>query len=484
MCVELGDRATSFMEKVRQKGDLLGLESVQNLFNELGNPQDGLSAIQVVGTNGKGSVCCFLSAILKEAGFRVGTFTSPQVFSYEERFVVDGEPITVLEMDAVLTEIEAAYSRLEEKGKVLPTVFEVEVAMAVLFFLRRKCDLVIMEAGMGGDLDATNVFVHPLLAVFTAIGLDHTQFLGETVEEIAEHKAGILKAGELAVSCWQDGMVERVLRECVEETLFIADKAKLRIESYKPLTFSYGNWQHITLGMQGDYQIENAVVTLLAIEALRELGYAISDEAVRTGLLVAHWRGRMERLDAEQTEWLQTNQQDTEQIGQRERSEQREQRMPTKLAIYLDGAHNPPAARALAETLERQFAGKKITFIIGMLADKAYREVLSILLPLATHMIAVTSPSDRALGAEELAGAARKLVVRGAEEESVSVAGRLAGKAKAVAEELTSEKVVVAEDMRDAVRLAEMFADDIVVVTGTLTILAECKRAFCASEFA
>lgn len=435
MCVELGDRATSFLEKVRLKGDLLGLESVKNLFDELGNPQDELSAIQVVGTNGKGSVCCYLSAILKEAGFRVGTFTSPQVFSYEERFVVDGEPIAVFEMDAVLEEIEAAYHRLEEKEMALPTVFEVEVAMAVLFFLRRKCDLVIMEAGMGGDLDATNVFVNPLLAVFTAIGLDHTQFLGETVEEIAGHKAGILKAGERAVSCWQDGVVERVLRGCVrgvghslqssDEQFVIADRGKLRIESYEPLTFSYDGWQHIVLGMQGDYQIENAVVTLLAIEALRKLGYTVSDEAVRKGLLAARWRGRMERLDTERP-------------------------------VYLDGAHNPPAARALAETVGRQFAGKKITFVLGMLADKAYREVLSILAPLASHIVVVTPPSERALEAEELALAAR---------------------------ELTDADVVVAGDVRDVVRLVENFDDDIVVVTGTLTILAECRRVFCTSEF-
>ena len=427
----------AFLEKVKKKGDLLGLESVKNLFAELGNPQERLSAVQVVGTNGKGSVCCYLSQILREAGFRVGRFTSPQVFSYEERFVADGEPVTAEEMEAVLAEIEAAYHSLETKKMALPTIFEVEVATAVLFFLRRECDLVIMEAGMGGDLDATNVFSEPLLAVFTAIGLDHTQFLGETAEEIAGHKAGILKAGEWAVSSWQDEAVEKVLRESFasvgqkrapgEDSLrklpgqfMIADRKKLSMEQYEPLTFSYGKWKQMILGMQGDYQVENAVTALLAVEALQEQGYAISDEAVRQGLFAARWQGRMERLD-------------------------------TTRPVYLDGAHNPPAARALAETIRRQFAGQRITFLIGMLADKAYREVLSILLPAAYHVVAVTPPSERALEAKELAAAAK---------------------------EWTDVPVAVAEDIPEAVRLTEEFADDVVVAAGSLTILAECKKVF------
>ena len=412
-----------FLEEVRQKGDRLGLVSVQNLFDALGNPQERLPVIQVVGTNGKGSTCGYLSAVLREAGYRVGVFTSPAVFSYEERFTVDGGLLSEAERNSLLGEIEAAYRRLEVEGKALPTLFEVETALAVLYFLQNDCDIAIFEAGMGGDLDATNVFSRPLFTVFTAIGLDHTQFLGETVEEIAAHKAGILRPGGHAVSAWQDAPVKQVLEQyaaSVNGTLMMADQQELLAHSYDPLVFSYGKWDTIELGMRGDYQLQNAAAVLLAVELLEKRDYVIGEDAVRRGLRAAFVPGRMERLAVAHP-------------------------------VYLDGAHNIPAARALTDTVRRMLAGQSVTLVIGMLADKAYEEVLSILLPVVSAVVCVTPPSERALDAEELARTARRI---GAKE------------------------ITVASSPQEAVRQAYRAAGDAVLVTGTLTILADMKRAF------
>lgn len=356
-----------FLEKVKKKGDLLGLISVRGLFSQLGNPQNALNCIQVVGTNGKGSTCAFLSSILKEAGFRVGVYTSPEVFSYFERFSVNGKNITEEEFEEVLETVKVAYEVLEDTGKPLPTIFEVETACAVLFFCRQNCDFIIMEAGMGGDLDATNVFDNPLMAIFAPIGIDHVDFLGKTVEEITAHKAGIIKKCELVVSATQSQAVKTVLdKVCSEmETAAVySDKEDI------------GN---ISIGLPGGYQKINAAAAMCAAKQLRTAGYAISDKAIKLGLENAAWPGRFERIL----------------MGDKE--------------IRLDGAHNVPAALALKSAIEAEYPGEKVDFVLGMLADKDIEGVLSVLKPLANSLYTVTPDNPRALSADKLAKRAEKV---------------------------------------------------------------------------
>ena len=413
-----------FLEEIRTSGDRLGLESVQNLFLQLNSIQEHLPVVSVVGTNGKGSVCCFLDSILKEAGYKVGYFSSPQVFSYANRYMVDGEPITPEAFAEALEPVKDAYRRLQQERRLLPTLFEAETAVAVCHFVNQRCDLAIMEAGMGGDLDATNVFAHPLLAVFTPIGFDHMQFLGDTLEEIAHHKAGILKYGERAVSAWQDKRVGIILKQAAKKLdahLSFADQSRLSVSSVDPVSFSYEDYQNIRLRMCGAFQACNAATAILAARALVEQGYVISRSHIYEGLSKAFWPGRMERLSCEGM-------------------------------VYLDGAHNALAATALVNTIQQMFAGKKITMILGMLKDKDFKEVLSILVPHASHVIAVTPPSERALPKEILAKTAEVFLER--------------------------DSVICAKTASEAVKMSRHLQDDVILVTGTLTILADFREAF------
>ncbi|MBR1629229.1 MAG: bifunctional folylpolyglutamate synthase/dihydrofolate synthase, partial [Lachnospiraceae bacterium] len=381
-----------FLQSLKKRGDHLGLSRIHHLLALLGNPQERLQVVAVAGTNGKGSVCCFLDEILQKAGLVVGRFTSPQVFSFEERFSVNGVPLTEEEWDICVRPIEAACRKIEEETGVedgealllLPTLFEVEVVFAILYFIYKECDIVIMEAGMGGELDATNVFSHPLLCVFTSIGLDHTAFLGATTEEIARHKAGLLKQGERAVSIWQKEEVAEVLWEEADRlgvSLSFADRSLLEEVSYQPLTFSYGDVGPVVCGMEGEYQIENAVVSLLAAKALRDAGYRILEEHILQGILRAYWPGRMERLVLEKCP----------------------QAPGASMEVYLDGAHNVPAARVLKVTIRRRFAGQRLAIIIGMFADKDVEGVMALLAPEAAVLICVSPSSPRGLPAKELA---------------------------------------------------------------------------------
>ena len=376
--------ARVYLDEVSKYGSVLGLESMRELLRRLGDPQNELKFIHISGTNGKGSVLAYLSTILSGAGYRTGRYISPTLFSYRERIQVDGEYIEKESLACHVTAIAAAAEDMQKAGLPSPTVFEIETALAFLYFKEKRCDIVTLEVGCGGLLDATNVITTTLMEVIASISMDHTDLLGDTLAKIAAQKAGIIKPDTMVVSAQQKSEAAQVIEDTCKEqhcTLQMVDESKISNVHYgaEGQTFSYKTWENVAISLAGSYQIKNAALALEGVEALRKLGYALSDQQVREGLLHTAWRGRFTTL----------------------------RRDPT---VIIDGAHNPAAALELKESLERYFPGKMVYFVMGMFKDKDYAQVIDLTAPLARHIITVETPGNpRAMPARELAEAVGKV---------------------------------------------------------------------------
>ena len=376
--------ARVYLDEVSKYGSVLGLESMRELLRRLGDPQNELKFIHISGTNGKGSVLAYLSTILSGAGYRTGRYISPTLFSYRERIQVDGEYIEKESLACHVTAIAAAAEDMQKAGLPSPTVFEIETALAFLYFKEKRCDIVTLEVGCGGLLDATNVITTTVMEVIASISMDHTDLLGDTLAKIAAQKAGIIKPDTMVVSAQQKSEAAQVIEDTCKEqhcTLQMVDESKISNVHYgaEGQTFSYKEWENVAISLAGSYQIKNAALALEGVEALRKLGYALSDQQVREGLLHTVWRGRFTTL----------------------------RRDPT---VIIDGAHNPAAALELKESLERYFPGKTLYFVMGMFKDKDYAQVIDLTAPLARHIITVETPGNpRAMPARELAEAVGKV---------------------------------------------------------------------------
>ena len=376
--------ARVYLDEVSKYGSVLGLESMRELLHRLGDPQNELKFIHISGTNGKGSVLAYLSTILTGAGYRTGRYISPTLFSYRERIQVDGEYIEKESLACHVTAIAAAAEDMQKAGLPSPTVFEIETALAFLYFKEKRCDIVTLEVGCGGLLDATNVITTTLMEVIASISMDHTDLLGDTLAKIAAQKAGIIKPDTMVVSAQQKSEAAQVIEDTCKEQhciLQMVDESKISNVHYgaEGQTFSYKTWENVAISLAGSYQIKNAALALEGVEALRKLGYALSDQQVREGLLHTAWRGRFTTL----------------------------RRDPT---VIIDGAHNPAAALELKESLERYFPGKTLYFVMGMFKDKDYAQVIDLTAPLARHIITVETPGNpRAMPARELAEAVGKV---------------------------------------------------------------------------
>ena len=376
--------ARVYLDEVSKYGSVLGLESMRELLHRLGDPQNELKFIHISGTNGKGSVLAYLSTILSGVGYRTGRYISPTLFSYRERIQVDGEYIEKESLACHVTAIAAAAEDMQKAGLPSPTVFEIETALAFLYFKEKRCDIVTLEVGCGGLLDATNVITTTLMEVIASISMDHTDLLGDTLAKIAAQKAGIIKPDTMVVSAQQKSEAAQVIEDTCKEqhcTLQMVDESKISNVHYgaEGQTFSYKTWENVAISLAGSYQIKNAALAIEGVEALRKLGYALSDQQVREGLLHTAWRGRFTTL----------------------------RRDPT---VIIDGAHNPAAALELKESLERYFPGKTLYFVMGMFKDKDYAQVIDLTAPLARHIITVETPGNpRAMPARELAEAVGKV---------------------------------------------------------------------------
>ena len=346
-----------------------GLHVMRALCARLGDPQKGLKCVHIAGTNGKGSCAAMVSAMLRAAGYRTGLYTSPDLTGPWERMQADGVYISLSDFAHITARVKAACAELEE-----PSYFEKMTAAAFLWFAEQKCDYVVLETGLGGRLDATNVIETPAVSVIMPIGMDHTAVLGSTLAAIAGEKAGILKPGCPAVTAVQPPEALAVIRDrakAVGAPLREVDITKLSLLSRSPAgqRFNYGGLEDVLLPLLGRHQAENACA---AIEAGRALG--LSESAIRTGLANAQWPCRFEL-------------------------------MATAPPFVLDGAHNGHGAAALAAGLQEYFPGTKFTMLMGVMADKPWREMLTLMEPLAERFICIAPEGPRALPAAELAAA-------------------------------------------------------------------------------
>ena len=375
----------AYINEPRWMESRLGLDRVRDLLDRLGRPQDKLRFVHVAGTNGKGSTCAYLASILQEAGLRTGLFTSPYLITFEERIRVDGANITLDE----LTETTLLVKEQAEAMPDHPTEFELMTAVALTHFARCACDIVVLEVGLGGRLDSTNVIAAPDVAVIARIGLDHTKLLGATLGAIAGEKAGIVKPGSRVVTWPQEpealAAVEAAAASC-GDPLTMPDFARLQVGDVEwdalggpTRPFSYGRYVHLRTKLLGTYQPANASLAIEAAEALRACGWDISDGAIASGIAAAAWPGRFEIVQAGEG----------------------------APAIVVDGGHNPQGAQALADSLRDVFPGRKPVFIIGVLEDKDYPAMLETVLPLGSALVTVTPDNTRALPAEKLARAIR-----------------------------------------------------------------------------
>lgn len=375
----------AYINEPRWQESRLGLDRIRELLDRMGRPQDKLKFVHVAGTNGKGSTCAFLASILQAAGYRTGLFTSPFIEMFEERIRVDGANITTDELSEVTLAVrEHAETMAAETGDH-PTEFELMTAVALEHFARSGCDIVVLEVGLGGRLDSTNVIDAPEVAVITRIGLDHTSLLGTTLAAIAGEKAGIVKPGSPVVSWPQEpealAVVEQAATTC-DDVLSVPDFQQLTLGAVSRETFmrsfTYRGNDYETQ-LLGSYQPANATLALEAVEALRTRGWNIADQAVLEGVARATWPGRFEVLP-----------------GSAERP-----------VFVVDGGHNPQGARALTESLTDVFPGVKPVFIMGVLEDKDYPAMIEAVMPLVGGFVAVTPDNPRALPAERLARAIR-----------------------------------------------------------------------------
>ena len=371
------------MEKINSRllfGMKPGLERMRALMERLGDPQDRVKFVHVCGTNGKGSVCTLIASVLRESGYRTGLNTSPYVLDFRERFQIDGRMIAEEELAAEMDVIWPQVEELDAKG-VEVSEFELVTAIAMHWFAEKDCGAAVLEVGMGGMHDATNIIPTPEAAAVMSISLDHTAWLGDTVEQIALEKSGVIKRGGRVVLYpeQQPGVREIITGVCAgrEAELYIPDMAEITVlsEDIDGTDFEFGGLKLHTPFL-GGHQVKNAAVALKVVGILRERGFDISDESLVRGFQNAFIPARMEVLS----------------------------RRPLCL---LDGGHNPGCALVLRDALERYVPGPR-TAIIGMMADKDSAAALEILGPMFQRIITVRPDNPRSLGAEELAATASR----------------------------------------------------------------------------
>ena len=374
----------TFLQGVSWLGSRPGLSRITDLLARLGNPERSLSFVHVAGTNGKGSVSAMLSAILTRAGYRTGTYTSPHLLRWNERMQVDGTEISDRHLCELAEQVKSQVDAMEDK----PTEFELMTAMALLYFSQQRCDVVVLEVGLGGRLDATNVIPAPEVAVITRLGLEHTDILGDTIQQIAAEKGGIIKAGCTAVSYENLPEAMAVLEtRCQEQgvSLFCARRKDVvaRAHSLEGQWFDWKDWKGLFLPLLGIHQLYNASVALEGVEALRRRGWHIDDGAIRQGLAKVQWPARFELLSQDPL-------------------------------FILDGGHNPQCVEALSQAVAAHLPGQPVSFLVGVLEDKDYERMMEQVIPLAKRFICVTPNSERALSASRLAQLLQK---RGCEAE-------------------------------------------------------------------
>lgn len=389
--------ALSFIHKTVWLGSKPGLSRTKKLLSLMGDPHKKLKFVHVAGTNGKGSTSACIASVLGKAGYKTGLYTSPYINVFNERMMIDGKMISDDELCRMCEYIKPFSDSMTDDP---PTEFELITALAMQYFCENKCDIVVLEVGMGGELDSTNIIDSPEAAVICAIDLDHTSFLGSTVEEVAKAKAGIIKKGtSVALYDCEKSVFDVFDKKCKDVGAALKTAGFEKIENAKAslrfCEFDFGKYKNIKLALVGSYQPMNASVAITALEILRDKGYKITDENIYEGLKDVSWPGRFEILGENPV-------------------------------FVLDGAHNPHGMKATVKSLAEHFGDKKIHFVVGAMADKDVSGMMSMLIPLADSFFAVKPDNPRAMEAEKLAELLERLGARAKSCENIKDAVRTA----------------------------------------------------------
>ena len=403
------------------KGSVPGLGRTQELVRRIGNPEKKLKFVHIAGTNGKGSTAAMTASILRKAGYRTGLYTSPYIYRFHERMQVDGEQIS----DEDLVEITEFVKPHAQAMAEPPTEFELVTAIAFEYFVRKKCDIVVLEVGLGGSWDSTNVIEVPEVAVITNIGLDHTEVLGDTVEKIAETKSGIFKEGGHAGVYRSTPSVEAVYeRICAERNVSLkkADFDNLTLHSHglEGQTFDCGSRKNLFLPLLGDHQLHNASVVLSVVDTLIDIGWKITEQNIYDGMRDTSWPGRFDIVGRDPL-------------------------------FIIDGGHNPQCIEALVKNIQDYLTDRRVLALTGVLADKDYGDMYKPVMPLVEQFVCITPPNPRRLIAQELA-------------EHLQHAGA---------------KATACETVEDGVRTAMALAgkDGVVLCFGSLYTIGDIKNA-------
>lgn len=478
------NEAIALLHGANWKHTKIGLERMRDFMHALGDPQEKLRYVHIAGTNGKGSACVMTQSILTAAGFRTGLYISPHLDQFNERLSIDGQMISDAELRRLAARVRAAAETLGEE----PTDFEMITAMAFCWFEEQHCALVVLEVGMGGRLDATNVISSPEVCAIMHIGLDHTEFLGDTVEKVAAEKAGILKPGADCVLYHQlPGVMEVVQKRFADVNpdaagttdgafdiahsnhvgastksaaarLVITDPSAFtaRARTIDGQVFDYCARRHLRIQLLGNYQMENAMAVLDIIDCLIRRGWGISEDAIRAGLAQATWPGRFEVLSREPL-------------------------------LIVDGAHNPNGVEALVDTIRAYFPDQKINFVMGVMKDKDYHTMLRLIAPYAARFITELPDAHRALRPEQLKSEIRAYF-DGPIETADSVTAAVK-RAMEIAERSMDHDSIDAAQARRAMNLAGDSIDEgymcrqpITICFGSLYQVAEIRNYFISSS--
>ncbi|MGN0204171.1 MAG: bifunctional folylpolyglutamate synthase/dihydrofolate synthase [Coprococcus sp.] len=386
--------AMDYIESANTRGIMPGLARIGGLLEETEHPEMACNVIHVAGTNGKGSVCTYIASILHAAGYRVGRYISPTLYNYRERIQINGRWISEEEVAAWMSLVRDADDKVQSRGIGAASAFELETVLAFLYFKDKQCDFIILETGMGGRLDATNVVPRPVLSVITPIGMDHMQFLGDTIEAIAAEKGGIIKKGCPTVI----GAVNRAA-EVVLEKICRSKQAPYRMvktaEAFvnhssieEGQYFDYGEFHNLRTGMLGSCQPGNAAIAIEAVKVLTCLDTGdfpagierlpaqyLDSHVIKEGIEAAVWPGRFEVI-------------------------------AKNPLVIVDGAHNPDGARALRDSVRQYLSGRRLILVMGVFADKDYKQMLNILSEVSDTLIAFKPEQARGLDAGKLSEAA------------------------------------------------------------------------------
>lgn len=420
----------AYLNEPRWRSSRLGLERIESLMAALGNPQDKLTVVHVAGTNGKGSTCAMVASVLQHAGYRTGLFTSPYIIEFTDRIRIDGQNVSLAALCAATQTVRRVAEQMDDH----PTEFELMTAVAFVCFVAAGCTMAVVEVGLGGRLDSTNVIAAPAVCALAPISFDHTDILGSTLAQIAHEKAGIIKPGAAVVSALQRPEAMRVIENAalqVGSPVTVVDEQRL---SGTPAHFSYRSYTDLSIPLKGSYQTHNAALAIEVIDALIQKGITITEQDLREGLAQVSWPGRFQVV-SHSPEFI------------------------------VDGGHNPQGAQALVDSLEANYPARRTVLLIGVLADKDVTSMLRRVLPSGCGVVCITPPNPRALGAQELAS------------QVVSLAKQLQNESIAIDERLLNP--VCAPSIGQGVTCAQQMAgaEGLVCAFGSLYSIADIMAA-------